>query len=69
MVKSRIYYFLGAIGQRIPLPIDFFVCLFVCKITQKLWMDLDEIFRKGQQWSTVEVINFWERSESEYFCQ
>ena len=40
-----------------------FVCLSVClsvsKISQKLWTDFDEIFRKCQKCNKEQLIRFW----------
>ena len=35
------------------------VCLFVDNITQKLWMDWDEILWRGPGWYNEELIKFW----------
>ena len=37
-----------------------FVSLSVCNILKKLWMDFDEIFRRGGKWHEEELIRFWE---------
>jgi len=46
-----------------------FVCLSVSNFAQKFQTDLHEIFRKGWQWASKQVIKFWWRSGSLSGCR
>ncbi len=57
-ITSGFYYYYLRQGGNVFARVCLSVCLSVCQQHEKLWTDLDEIFRKCPQWDQEQLLKF-----------